>query len=61
MFNLTAPRAPSDSSNPVSYVDTSYDALKYNVPATQQLLQAAQQGQPVGLAGIGAMAAQKFQ
>lgn len=61
MFNLTAPRASSDVSNPVNYVDTSYEALKYNAPATQQLLQAAQQGQPVGLAGIGAMAAQKFQ
>lgn len=61
MFNLTNSGFSSDSTNPVKYVDTAYDALKYNVPATQQMLQAAQQGQPVGLAGLGAMAAQKFQ
>lgn len=58
MMNLTS---SSDRSGPVQYVDTAYDALKYNVPATQQVMQAAQQGQPVGLAGLGAMAAQKFQ
>lgn len=57
MMNLTS----SDRNGPIQYVDTAYDALKYNVPATQQVMQAAQQGQPVGLAGLGAMAAQKFQ
>lgn len=61
MYNLSNSGFSSDSANPVKYVDTAYDALKYNAPATQQLLQAAQQGQPVGLAGLGAMAAQKFQ
>jgi hypothetical protein len=61
MFNLNNSGFSSDSNSPVKYVDTAYDALKYNVPATQQLLQAAQQGQPVGLAGLGAMAAQKYQ
>lgn len=61
MYNLSNSGFSSDSTSPVNYVDTAYDALKYNAPATQQMLQAAQQGQPVGLAGLGAMAAQKFQ
>lgn len=47
-----------DSGKPADFVNSTYDALKYNPQATQQTLQ---KGQAAGLAGLGAMAAQRFQ
>lgn len=47
-----------DPNRPAEYVDTTYEALKHNPQATQQILQ---QGQNAGLAGLGAMAANRYQ
>ena len=47
-----------DPNRPAEYVDSAYEALKFNPQATQQVLQ---QGQNAGLAGLGAMAANRYQ
>ena len=50
-----------DQNNPARYLDTAYGALKSNPGATNQILQAAAQGAPVGLKGLAAAAAQQSQ
>ena len=50
-----------DQNNPARYLDTAYNALKSNPSATNQVLQAAAQGAPVGLKGLAAAAAQQSQ
>ena len=50
-----------DFNNPEKYLTTAYDALKDNPNATNQIIQAAAQGQPVGLRGLAAAAAQQSQ
>ena len=50
-----------DQNNPARFLDTAYNALKANPGATNQILQAAAQGQPVGLKGLAAAAAQQNQ
>lgn len=50
-----------DTNTPARYLDTAYTALKSNPGATNQILQAAAQGAPVGLKGIAAAAAQQSQ
>lgn len=50
-----------DQNNPDRFLDTAYNALKGNPGATNQILQAAAQGQPVGLRGLAAAAAQQNQ
>lgn len=50
-----------DQNNPARYLDTAYGALKANPGATNQILQAAAQGAPVGLKGLAAAAAQQSQ
>ena len=50
-----------DMNNPARFLDTAYQALKDNPNATNQILQAAAQGAPVGLKGLAAAAAQQSQ
>lgn len=50
-----------DQNKPARFLDTAYNALKANPNATNQILQAAAQGQPVGLRGLAAAAAQQSQ
>jgi len=50
-----------DQNKPARFLDTAYNALKTNPGATNQILQAAAQGQPVGLRGLAAAAAQQSQ
>lgn len=50
-----------DQNNPARFLDTAYNALKANPGATNQILQAAAQGAPVGLRGLAAAAAQQSQ
>ena len=50
-----------DQNKPARFLDTAYNALKANPNATNQILQAAAQGQPVGLKGLAAAAAQQNQ
>ena len=50
-----------DQNKPARFLDTAYNALKANPGATNQILQAAAQGQPVGLRGLAAAAAQQSQ
>ena len=50
-----------DQNKPARFLDTAYNALKANPNATNQILQAAAQGQPVGLRGLAAAAAQQNQ
>ena len=50
-----------DRNAPDRYLDTAYKALKGNPNATNQVLQAAAQGQAVGLKGLAAAAAQQSQ
>ena len=50
-----------DQNKPARFLDTAYNALKANPGATNQILQAAAQGQPVGLRGLAAAAAQQNQ
>lgn len=50
-----------DQNKPARFLDTAYNALKANPGATNQILQAAAQGQPVGLKGLAAAAAQQSQ
>ena len=50
-----------DMNTPARFLDTAYQALKANPNATNQILQAAAQGAPVGLRGLAAAAAQQSQ
>lgn len=50
-----------DRNTPARFLDTAYDAYKSNPTATNQILQAAAQGAPVGLRGLAAAAAQQSQ
>lgn len=50
-----------DQNNPARFLDTAYNAYKSNPGATNQVLQAAAQGAPVGLRGLAAAAAQQSQ
>lgn len=50
-----------DQNKPARFLDTAYNALKSNPGATNQIMQAAAQGQPVGLRGLAAAAAQQSQ
>ena len=50
-----------DTSNPSARLQTAYEALKANPTETQRILSAAQKGENVGLAGIGALAAKRSQ
>ena len=50
-----------DQNTPARFLDTAYDALKANPNATNQILQAAAKGAPVGLRGLAAAAAQQSQ
>jgi len=50
-----------DQNKPARFLDTAYNALKANPNATNQILQAAAKGAPVGLRGLAAAAAQQNQ
>ena len=50
-----------DQNRPAKLLDTAYNALKSNPAATNQIMQAAAQGAPVGLKGLAAAAAQQSQ
>lgn len=50
-----------DQNRPARALDTAYNALKANPAATNQIMQAAAQGAPVGLKGLAAAAAQQSQ
>ena len=50
-----------DQNKPARFLDTAYTALKGNPNATNQIMQAAAKGAPVGLKGLAAAAAQQNQ
>ena len=57
-MNINSTITDQDSGKPAEFVNSTYEALKYNPQATQQVLQ---RGTNAGLAGLGAMAASRFQ
>jgi hypothetical protein len=57
-MNMNSNITGQDSSKPAEFVNSTYEALKYNPQAAQQTLQ---QGANAGLAGLGAMAAVRYQ
>jgi hypothetical protein len=57
-MNMNSNITGQDSSKPAEFVNSTYEALKYNPQAAQQTLQ---KGANAGLAGLGAMAAVRYQ
>ena len=50
-----------DQNRPSTYLNTAYEALKFNPQQTNQVISSASQGAPVGLAGLAAMMAKQNQ